>query len=371
MSAWQSRLAGILNDADEGLDKIKAAIGERLGREHAYVIVPYTGYGWGTRARVYGRVLANPGDLAAATDDSLWDNLADMYRRIESDELPYPRLTITLGDAQATVLGDAEGFFHAELQLAPPGLVENGQEVRFALQQPGEESLEPVEALGRVIVPGKGARFGVISDLDDTVLQSYATEPLRMLRTMLTGNALTRRPFAGVAAFYRGLHAAINPVFYLSSSPWNLYDLLFDFMELQEIPFGPLMLRDWGITSEEYLPTQHAAYKLERIKELLDFYEPLKFVLIGDNGQQDPQIYRQVVADFPGRITAVLIRSVDTAPERLQKVDTLGSEIEALGAGFAAGMDTMTMATAAARLGLIDDAILAAVAEAQETADES
>jgi phosphatidate phosphatase APP1 len=371
MSGWQSRLAGILNEADEGLDKIKAALGDRLGRERAYVIVPYTGYGWGRRARVYGRVLANPGDMSAAVDDSLWDNLTDMYRRIESDELPFPQLDIALGEARTAVLGDAEGFFYADLQLASPGLAGGVQTVRFTLRQPGEGSLPPVEALGQVVFPGKDARFGVISDLDDTVLQSYATEPLRMLRTMLTGNAQTRRPFAGVAAFYRGLHAGTNPIFYLSSSPWNLYDLFTDFMELQEIPFGPLMLRDWGITSEEFLPMQHTAYKLGRLKELLDFYEPLKFVLIGDDGQQDPQIYRQVVADFPGRITAVLIRLVHPAPDRLQEVTAIGAGIRTLGTAFAMGADTMALAAEAARLGLIDKNICAAVVAAQEATDES
>ena len=370
MSIWQSRLAGILNSADEGLDKIKAVVGEALGQEQAYAILPYTGYGSGRRARVYGRVLANPGDLSPAAHDSVWDNLADMYRRIESDELPFPQLDITLGEERTAVLGDAEGFFYAELELAPPGLSGGEQEVHFALAQPREGGSGPVEALGRVVVPGVDARFGVISDLDDTVLQSYATEPLRMLRTMLTSNALTRQPFAGAAVFYQGLHAGTNPVFYLSSSPWNLYDLLSDFMELQEIPVGPLLLRDWGITSEEYLPTQHAAYKLGRMKELLDFYEPLKFVLIGDNGQQDPQIYRQVVADFPGRITAVLIRSVDPDLDRLQEVAAIGAEIMTLGTAFATGATTMSMAVEAARLGLIDEDVVSAVVAAQEIAHE-
>ena len=164
--------------------------------------IPDTG---GQAARVYGRVLANPGDLSPAADDSVWENLADMYRRIESDELPFPQLDITLGE-QNELRGDAEGFFDAELELAPPRGSSGGeQEVHFALAQPRQ--LGPVEAVGRVVVPRVDARFGVISDLDDTVLQSYATQPLRMIATMLTDNALTRRPFAGAAVFYNGLAA--------------------------------------------------------------------------------------------------------------------------------------------------------------------
>ena len=69
-----------------------------------------------------------------------------------------------------------------------------------------------------------------------------------------------RLPFPGVAAFLRALYAGAgggerNPLFYVSSSPWNIYDLLSEFFSLNDIPIGPvLFLRDWGLTDVELVP---------------------------------------------------------------------------------------------------------------------
>src|SRR5687768_17759104 len=87
-----------------------------------------------------------------------------------------------------------------------------------------------VRSKGHVLVP-YGARFGVISDLDDTVVRSSATSVLKMACIVVRNNAHTRLPFEGVAAFYRALQLgpaseSSNPIFYVSSSPWNSYDIL-------------------------------------------------------------------------------------------------------------------------------------------------
>ena len=72
-----------------------------------------------------------------------------------------------------------------------------------------------------------------------------------MAKLTLLHNAHTRLPFEGVAGFYQALQRgrdgeAYNPVFYVSNSPWNLYDLLEDFLDVHGIPRGPLLLRDWS-----------------------------------------------------------------------------------------------------------------------------
>jgi phosphatidate phosphatase APP1 len=129
-----------------------------------------------------------------------------------------------------------------------------------------------VRATARALVPAAAARFGIVSDIDDTVIQSDATALLRMARHLLLGNARTRMPFAGVAAFYRALQAARAamrriPLFYVSSSPWNLYDLLIEIFEHNGIPLGPLMLRDWGLTTRAaaHAPRAHKGTAIARI----------------------------------------------------------------------------------------------------------
>jgi phosphatidate phosphatase APP1 len=94
----------------------------------------------------------------------------------------------------------------------------------------------------------------------------------------------------------------------VSSSPWNLHAFLTAFLEHHAFPRGPLLLRDLLGTGEG------REQKHGRIHEILDLHPDLRFVLIGDSGEKDPQIYADVVRSHPGRILAVYIREVRLDP---------------------------------------------------------
>jgi phosphatidate phosphatase APP1 len=88
------------------------------------------------------------------------------------------------------------------------------------------------------------------SGIDDTVIRTDTTIMVRMFRATFLENARTRLPFPGVAALNRALQrgadgTTLNPLFYVSSSPWNMYDNLEEFLAIQHIPAGPLLLRAW------------------------------------------------------------------------------------------------------------------------------
>ena len=100
----------------------------------------------------------------------------------------------------------------------------------------------PLANRTEVLIPDASAAVGIISDIDDTVLQSSITDWKTAAQLTFLGNARTRKPLLGVAKLYAALQAGVNPLFYVSSSPWNLYDLLEDFMRLNEIPPGPIFL---------------------------------------------------------------------------------------------------------------------------------
>lgn len=166
-----------------------------------------------------------------------------------------------------------------------------------------------------MLIPPYDAEYGIISDIDDTVVYTSATNVLAMARTVFLNNAHTRLPFAGVTAFYRSLQLGRNgkrnnPFFYVSSSPWNMYDLLVDYLDLNEIPAGPLLLRDFGLQNIRLSGQDHMGHKFKEIEHILLTYPLLKFILIGDSGQDDPIIYQKVVEKFPGRILSVYIRDV-------------------------------------------------------------
>jgi phosphatidate phosphatase APP1 len=225
-----------------------------------------------------------------------------------------------------------------------------------------------------VLVPEARPEYLVISDMDDTVLQSKVTSFLLAVRTLLLENARTRLPFPGVAAFYRALQAGTsstsrNPIFYVSSSPWNIYDVITDFMDIQKIPKGPLILRDWDINLSALSSSRHFDHKTIAIKNLMGLYPSMKFILIGDTSQHDPEIYRQIVAEFPERVLCIYIRDVNRNAERKASVDKLAQEVVAAGSTLVLAEDTLGAAKHAVEQGWIRQDALAGVHD-EKKADE-
>ncbi|HSI91442.1 MAG TPA: App1 family protein, partial [Adhaeribacter sp.] len=172
-----------------------------------------------------------------------------------------------------------------------------------------------IKTTADVLVPPPDAEYGIIIDIDDTIVKTGATSLLATARNVILHNAHTRMPFAGVSAFYRSLQLGRNgkrnnPFFYVSSSPWNTYDLLRDFMDINDIPAGPILLRDLGFDENKFLQSDHHSHKFKEIENILITYPELKFVLVGDSGQQDAPIYEAVVKKYPTRILAIYIRDV-------------------------------------------------------------
>jgi phosphatidate phosphatase APP1 len=211
-----------------------------------------------------------------------------------------------------------------------------------------------VRAAAKVLVPSPAARFGVISDIDDTVVQTGVTRKMTMLLRLALSNARTRKPFAGVAAFYRALHAGVNPFFYVSKSPWNLYAPLVEYFELQGLPAGPLLLRDFGWRMQK-------EHKERALAAILGTYPKLPFVLIGDSGEKDPEIYAAIVRQFPERIRAIYIRSVHPDPKRMKAVEKLAAEVAPTGCQLVLAPDSAVAAMHAAGEGLIPASDLAGI----------
>jgi phosphatidate phosphatase APP1 len=286
---------------------------------------------------VQGRVLEDPGIAPAADNDTIWTNLANMTRRFASDEVPNAQVQVIFQETHTVAITDEEGYFSVTLPVDAARLpARTRHPVTCHLLHPQSSDGQPVSARGEVVIPAPSAHFGVISDVDDTVLRTEATDLVRMARTVFTGNAHSRLAFPGVAALYQALQAGAtgkegNPIFYLSSSPWNLYDLLDDFFALNDLPAGPILLRDWGLSSQEVLPTDHHRHKSGSLGRILTTYPDLPFLLLGDSGQQDPEIYTEVAAAHPGRILAILIRNVGPGPERVAQILALAQAVAEAG----------------------------------------
>jgi phosphatidate phosphatase APP1 len=222
---------------------------------------------------VRGRVLNNPEPSSASEGEGVGAALRRSVQNFTTRELPGVPLTVEVGGHSAGSVSDDDGYFVVRLPAAP--------------------HLGPPWAAGAVSLRG-----------------SY-----RGLTTAPVASVAVRVP-DGAAALYRDLAAPVNPVFYVSSSPWNLHAFLTAFLAHHDFPRGPRLLRDLLGTAAG------REQKHGRIREILDLHPDLPFVLIGDSGEKDPEIYADIVRSHPGRILAVCIREV-----RLDAGDGMVEEI--------------------------------------------
>jgi len=364
MSEWKKALAQVANSVEDRYDLLKLRLRKRLGIGPVHLLT-YLGYGTRTELRLRGRAVADHDVTPPADDDSIWKNLLNTYRRFTTREIPFARVRARFGDLEQTVEANEEGFFDILLTLPEPLPAGSlWHEVELELVDYADQ--EGARAKGSVVVPPPGAQFGVISDLDDTVLQTDVLNILKMARNTFLQNSRTRLPFAGVAEFYRALQRGtsntFNPIFYISNSPWNLYDLLVDFFEVREIPLGPMFLTDLGLTDEHFFRREPIEHKLGNITTLLDTYPDLSFILIGDSGETDPVIYHQAAVEHPGRIRAIYIRDVTDKSDD-ETLLAVAEEVRKAGSEMLLIPDTASAARHAAERGFILPTALPAIAE--------
>ena len=307
-------------------------------RRSSAIILPYLGYGTPEKLSLCGRVLHDEGFRPTADSTRRWRNLVEFVKRMESDEIRGARLLATFGGRSIETTSDKEGYFNVEIEA--PGLTPGWHDVQLHLPD-----LAATET-GRVLVPQPDAEFGVISDLDDTVIQSDVMRKLRMLVQLAVSNAHTRKPFEGVAAFYRALHRDRNPFFYVSKSPHNLYTPLVEFLQHQQLPAGPLLLRDYGLRMKK-------DHKTRAVENILATYPRLPFILVGDSGEQDPEIYAEILGRFPERIRVIYIRSIDRSAERLRAIEKLAAQVASTECQLVLAQDSEFAAAHAVAEGLI------------------
>jgi phosphatidate phosphatase APP1 len=199
----------------------------------------------------------------------------------------------------------------------------------------------------------------VISDIDDTVMYTGVTNKLRMLWLLFVEDAQSRVAFPGVGALYRALHAGAsgdqqNPMLYVSRAPWGIYEVLEEFFDRHGIPVGPILfLREWGVSWTSPLPRKAEDHKRELIHNMLALYGELPFVLIGDSGQHDPEVYRRIVEEHPRRVLAVYIRNVSRDPKRVREIEDLAKAVAGAGSSLVLAADSVAMAEHAVSLGLV------------------
>ena len=385
---WSRVLTRVGVSAERAADLVSSSLTRKLEKDTPLHIIAYRGFGTEDAARISGRVLRYKqtqfGDAKNGSEHadyalqdshrsaSIWDNLRENYARFDTQEVSdvvvnaYLMLSDNSADyatTQSEPIGiqtrtDEEGYFTLTFDTKQlSGLTQSVSDetgiVNVHLSLP-DYTEYCVDGDSCIQIPSPHARFGVISDIDDTVLVTEATSVLSMMRLTLLGSVHTRVAFTGVAEFYQALHASINPFFYVSSSPWNLYEFLSDFIRHNGIVEGPLLLRDFGIDETKFIAGSHHDHKLQQIRTVLETHPALTFLLIGDSGQDDPEIYAQIVDEYPDRIMAIYIRDV-SGNVRRRSMQALIAKLAEQSVDMLLVPDTRAAARHAAAKGWVDE----------------
>lgn len=361
--AWMSKLKRMtlnsLADAEEFADTQWSRFTRHLGLNEPRHIANYKGYGNGDSIWVVGRVLANRPMGGPQDDDDWFDNLKSSYNRWNSREVAGVPVELRYHGTSITVTTDNEGYYQARLDRNGPAVTQD--KVYAEVRAEGQDTLAAVHT---VYSPAPSADLLVISDMDDTVIHTGITDLLVAAQLTFLNNAKTRKPLSGVGSLYRALRDGAdgnkrNPIFYVSNSGWNMYDLLRDFIDLNELPAGPIMLRDLGLNRVGEGSENH---KIDTIRMLLSLYSDLPVILVGDSGQHDADIYASIAKEFPGRLRAVYIRDID--PDHDSAFDAKVDAIIKDSAGtvpFLRVADSSLIAAHAQQLGLLSEKQVAKV----------
>ncbi|MEP7164853.1 MAG: phosphatase domain-containing protein [Ferruginibacter sp.] len=300
------------------------------------VVRLYTGYGNKTHCFLYGHVLSFGPLPRKRYRDHFWLNTLALLRLFMVKPVKGALLEFTWKDRIYKTRSEKDGFFKFEWE---PGESLNAGEHEAEVILVDNFDNSPLASGKSMIIIPHYNQYAFISDIDDTFLISYSSNLRKRLFVLLTENARSRRPFEGVVNHYQLLSQAgalpgtINPFFYISSSEWNLYDYIKEFSASNKLPGGVYLLSQLKLFRQVFKTGQNNhKTKFMRITRILEAYPGQRFILLGDDSQEDPFIYASVVAYFEKQIHCIYIRRVSKTVK--QPVADKLKEIEARGVPY-------------------------------------
>ncbi len=293
---------------EEFFDRRLEALFRALGwREH---VIAYRGYGSSGFVRVLARVVLVPqwsrSQLGRATKEFVKRR---GWRSFFTTPCVRAKVTLSLGDRSVTVTADRGGFLDHRI-------TRHGFEPGWHTVTAQTQGSKPVDCA--VLVVDDEARFGLVSDIDDTILTTWLPRPMIAAWNSFVRDESNRQSIPGMARLYhRFLDAHPGAaMIYLSTGAWNTYDFLDRFLQQHHYPAGPLLLTDWGPTNTGWFRSgmQH---KRNNLLRLAADFPHVQWLLVGDDGQHDPEIYAEFAHTHPQHVAAVAIRQLSPTEQVL------------------------------------------------------
>lgn len=224
------------------------------------------------------------------------------------------RIVLALGPHRLEAgTSDRSGHFEASFDLDADfvaAIAQGGPECRWLSYEvvADEEADESPPATGRIhLVDEQGV--SVISDIDDTVKVSNVADRRELLRNTLLREFI---PVAGMPEAYCRWQQAGAAFHYVSASPWQLSNCLCAFLGAAGLPSGSMHLKLFRLKDTTPLGRLTARKRSKRraIEQIMDDFPGRRFVLVGDSGERDPEVYAAVARRRPEQVSGVLIRRV-------------------------------------------------------------
>ncbi|MFD6177511.1 MULTISPECIES: App1 family protein [unclassified Isoptericola] len=275
-------------------------------------LLPYTGYGSPRSVRVLARVLLVPPSRASGPLSGVRHPDRRPLRSYLTMPAPGERVRVVVGGADVVVETDRAGYVDVEVPLPEAAPLGAGRhDATLTALRTGAGAAAPV------VVVDDGATFGVVSDIDDTAMVTVVPRPFVAAWNTFVTRASARRPVPGMAELYGRIAAdrPDAPFVYLSNGAWNTAGTLSRFLGRHGFPPGPLLLTDWGPTQTGWFRSgpQHKGDSLDR---LMTTFPDVRWLLVGDAGQLDEDVYVRASARWPGRVVAIAVRQVARARVR-------------------------------------------------------
>lgn len=242
--------------------------------------------------------------------------------------VPRHRVHITVAN-QVHVLARksrSSGLFACKLDL-PRRILQDYRTFGLGTQSDSQPELQihwgqgPIAASGPVFL-AQDRGLSVISDIDDTIKQTDVCYRRKMLRRTFS------EPFEsipGMSQIYRDWAKSGALFHYVSSSPWQIYDALNEFLHVDGFPQGSMHLKWFRLRDELFKRWSIIRRKSKAgvIRGIVKRMPQRQFILVGDSGEKDPEMYAKIAAKHPRQIARICIRQVDENPldqARLSKI---------------------------------------------------
>ncbi|MCC5940509.1 MAG: DUF2183 domain-containing protein [Balneolaceae bacterium] len=184
------------------------------------------------------------------------------------------------------------------------------------------------------LIPPEG--LSVISDIDDTV---------KITEIPAGGRIVVRNTFFkeySAAPIMADMYAQWEDAafHYVSGSPWQLFNPLGDFLfgEKAGFPVGslhmksarknPLTISSWRDLLE-FITNENLTFeqKIDQISTIFEHFPDRQFIMVGDSGERDPEVYGTIRERYPDQVKRIYIRDVindrELNPDRLAGMEII------------------------------------------------